>query len=128
MSPAGPLVRNDLPVLEVLDAAGEGLAPGRVEATGMLLVASGALGSNVVITPANGKPAESRELIEGLFEALARRRVRRYEGRYVLTSIGRRVLDEKDRRASAEARGLAAWASGLEPDALRVEVDRRLGG
>jgi hypothetical protein len=126
MTSIAALQGSELPVLEVLEAAGGAVPSGSVEVTGLLLASADALASSVEVIPPNGQPARSQELITGLFEALHQKRVRRHEGRFVLTSAGRRLLDEHGIEASAEARKLARWAAERDPEEVRHEAGCRL--
>jgi hypothetical protein len=113
-------------ILEVLDAAGSRLRAGRVEATGLVLFGKGVLKTarNLHVLPANGSRARSDQLVDALFEAVERGRVRRYAEDWQLTPEGISVLEEADARAGETARRLADELSALDDDALADEADR----
>lgn len=121
-----PPAADYLAVLEILDAAEGRIKAGRLEATGIFLAAAGALAHEVHVRPANGKPAESRQLLLALSAATRAKRVRRYEGHFVLTALGREEMQERGVHASARARELAGWAASQDADNLRREAGSRL--
>jgi hypothetical protein len=117
---------NDVAILEVLDAAGSGLRAGRVEATGLVLYGRGVLksGQGLRVMAANGSRARSDDLIDGLFEAVNRNRVRRHAEDWQLTAEGVAVLEEFGARANDAAREVAHGLSVLDDEALADEADR----
>jgi hypothetical protein len=115
-----------LSVLEVIDAAGpDGLAPGRVEATGVWLYAKNLLstGDELRVGRPNGKHADSEQLVEGLFAAVGAGLVRRSGGQYVLTPRGHDVLERAGVMSRDEARAAAAELASRDVDAVRAEAD-----
>jgi hypothetical protein len=116
---------GDVLILEVLDAAGARLRAGRVEATGLVLSSKGVLkAASLEIVPANGARARSDQLIDALFEAVSRGRIRRYAEDWQLTPEGISVLEQAGARAGEPARRLADELSALDEDALADEADR----
>lgn len=115
------------PALEALDASVDGLSRDMFEPAVLWLSINDGLSTGVEISPPNGRPACSNEVVADLFHGLSDGLVRLDGDRFVLTGLGVQLLQQLDLRATPAARQMLADAP-QDAEALLAHVHRNVGG
>jgi hypothetical protein len=120
---------TDLSLLEILSACPDNnLEEGRVEATGLALIAHDALHTahGLPYTEPNGSRAASPALVRAIFTEADAGSIRRCGMSWQLTDHGRALLEAANVTATEKARALIGEFADLSPTELFAEADRLL--